>query len=72
MNGRPELRQILDQITESFCIGCGCSDYAPCTGGCSWIAVDREAGVGICSNCAHKSIDELIAAANENEGLLTY
>lgn len=43
------------------CIGCGCGDYSPCEGGCSWVAVDVEAGVGICSSCATKSIDQLLA-----------
>jgi len=62
MSGRPELRQILDQITEVFCIGCGCSDYDACDGGCSWAAIDERAGVGICSNCARKPIDELLCA----------
>jgi hypothetical protein len=61
MSGRPELRQILDQISEIFCIGCGCSDYAPCEGGCSWAATDPETGVGICSNCAAKPLEELLS-----------
>lgn len=34
----PRQVQILDQITEFFCIGCGCGDYSPCEGGCSWAA----------------------------------
>jgi hypothetical protein len=61
-----ELRQILDQITESFCIVCGCGDYSPCEGGCSWAAVDRVAGVGICSNCADKPLAELVAACEDS------
>lgn len=60
MSVRPQLLQILDQ-SEIVCIGCDCGDYSPCEGGCSWIAVDLDAGVGICSSCATKSVDELLA-----------
>lgn len=35
----------------SNCIGCGCDDQHACDGGCSWLAVDRVAGVGVCSSC---------------------
>jgi len=38
---------------EAFCIGCGCSDrhacVTPVTGACFWIKVDRELGIGVCS-----------------------
>lgn len=37
------------------CIGCGCTDERACEGGCSWIAVDRAAGKGVCSNCPEKT-----------------
>lgn len=38
------------------CIGCGCDDLHACeddaTGGpCSWLVVDRETGLGVCSAC---------------------
>lgn len=38
------------------CIGCGCTDLDACldpdTGvTCSWLRVDRAAGVGVCSVC---------------------
>ena len=41
----------------AYCIGCGCHDFAACvceeTGQpCSWLAVDRKAGLGVCSECA--------------------
>jgi hypothetical protein len=43
---------------EATCIGCGCSDGHACvhsvTGPCWWIKVDRELGIGICSECEHK------------------
>ena len=40
----------------AHCISCGCHDYAACqdeaTGGpCSWLAVDRAEGLGVCSAC---------------------
>lgn len=37
------------------CIGCGCNDNHACDDGfgdgCSWLKVDRRAGVGVCSSC---------------------
>jgi len=40
---------------EAFCIGCGCSDghacVSPVTEACFWIKVDREIGIGVCSEC---------------------
>lgn len=41
----------------AHCIECGCHDLAAChdeaSGGpCSWLAVDRGAGKGVCSACA--------------------
>ena len=38
------------------CIGCGCDDYHACgnedTGRpCSWLRLDRGAGLGVCSEC---------------------
>jgi len=42
----------------AFCIGCGCSDrhacVAPVTGACFWIKVDRELGIGVCSECPER------------------
>ena len=35
----------------SCCIGCGCD------GGCSWIRLDRKAGLGVCSECEHRASD---------------
>lgn len=43
------------------CVGCGCTEENACPGGCSWVAVDYESGVGICSRCAAKSLEQLIA-----------
>jgi len=43
---------------EATCIGCGCSDrhacVAPVTGACFWIKVDRELGIGVCSECPER------------------
>lgn len=36
----------------AVCIGCGCTDLRACEGGCSWLAVDRGKGIGVCSRCA--------------------
>lgn len=37
------------------CIGCGCDDDSACVTvanePCSWLRVDQEAGLGVCSHC---------------------
>lgn len=38
------------------CIGCGCNDFCACVSDetgqpCAWLAVDRAAKVGVCSEC---------------------
>jgi len=33
------------------CIGCGCDDDHACEGGCWWLRVDHDEGVGVCSAC---------------------
>ena len=40
----------------AHCIECGCHDMAACCtvegrDPCSWLAVDRQAGLGVCSAC---------------------
>lgn len=37
---------------ECVCTGCGCTDSQACPEGCWWVTVDREKGIGTCSNCA--------------------
>jgi len=37
--------------TWARCIGCGCTDSMACVGGCHWLAVDYNAGRGVCSEC---------------------
>ena len=46
-------RQVLPVGMVSVCIGCGCDDHHACRGGCWWLRVDRETGLGICSECGH-------------------
>lgn len=41
----------------THCIACGCRDNAACWDEeagqpCHWLAVDRAAGLGVCSACA--------------------
>lgn len=35
----------------AVCACCGCTDLRACQGGCSWLAVNRDDGTGVCSNC---------------------
>lgn len=46
-------RQMLPVGMVSTCLGCGCDDLHACPGGCSWLRVDRESGLGVCSECGH-------------------
>lgn len=60
--GKADLRGLVDRKMAragvpnvATCISCGCNDLLPCLvegdHGCSWTLVDREAKVGLCSNC---------------------
>nr|EDZ38344.1 MAG: Hypothetical protein CGL2_08982005 [Leptospirillum sp. Group II '5-way CG'] len=42
---------------DAYCIGCGCNDLNSCTGGCSWVRLDRNAHLGVCSECEHMVSD---------------
>ena len=58
-NARPDaMPHVPCAAPEAFCIGCGCSDrhacVAPVTGACFWIKVDRELGIGVCSECPER------------------
>lgn len=38
----------------AICIGCGCNDLQACEGDagpCSWTRLDRNAELGVCSEC---------------------
>ncbi|WP_205736064.1 hypothetical protein [Acidiferrobacter sp. SPIII_3] len=55
---RGPIEPMLDTDVEvSFCIECGCDDWHACPGGCSWLRVDRAAGLGVCSECASRVAD---------------
>lgn len=53
--GGPEI----EDETDCACIHCGCTDSNACDGGCSWLVVDRDRGLGVCTSCAE---DEQAAA----------
>lgn len=42
-------------LKEATCVGCGCTDGHACLGKnskpCSWLKVNRETGMGVCSCC---------------------
>lgn len=42
---------------EAVCLSCHCTDSRACLGvygdPCSWVEVDYEMGIGICSECSH-------------------
>lgn len=40
-----------------YCIGCGCNDDYGCDNGCSWVRLDRSKGLGVCSECEHRTSD---------------
>jgi hypothetical protein len=41
----------MDAPALALCIGCRCDDDHACPGGCSWLVVDRNLGLGVCSQC---------------------
>ncbi len=41
----------------AVCLECGCDDFHACHDGCSWLRVDYDAGLGVCSECAHRVDD---------------
>jgi len=34
-------------LASLVCVGCGCSEYRACAGGCSWVSYDPP----VCDNC---------------------
>lgn len=42
-----------------ICIRCACTQDRACPGGCYWIATD-DCGLGICSSCVERPLDELL------------
>lgn len=74
----PDTDTILAWITQNTasvcdrvatCTGCGCTDDRACLGDCWWLAVDREAGKGVCSNCGDhlQAFNDQQAAARLDE-----
>lgn len=48
------IQRELPFAADSTCIGCGCTDSSPCLNSgrpCHWLVVDREQGMGVCSQC---------------------
>lgn len=39
---------------DATCVACTCTDRRACPGGCSWLELDREHGIGLCSQCADR------------------
>lgn len=52
-------------LVTANCLGCGCSDDEPCDGGCTWLRVDYDRGLGVCSNCPDE-VAHFDAMAEEN------
>lgn len=38
-------------VNEAMCVMCGCTDIEACPLGCSWVLVNREQAIGVCSSC---------------------
>lgn len=38
-------------MRSATCIGCSCRDDRACKGGCHWLRVDYQMGLGVCSQC---------------------
>ncbi len=59
--------EVIEEAVEQFiedstkqevkCLICSCTDSNACADGCSWIIVDRKKGLGICSNCVPKGVN---------------
>ena len=62
-HSNPEDRMSVQVEAPMACLVCGCTEYEPCPGGCSWAAVVPERNVGICDRCALLPLDELLRLA---------
>lgn len=53
------------EVNETRCVGCGCTEHAPCFGmltaggTCFWTWIGGDDKFGLCSACAAKPIEEL-------------
>ena len=43
---------------EAKCLFCDCTDSHACKEGCYWVIVDRKKGIGVCSQCALKIMQD--------------
>lgn len=48
-------RQVIGPVIAT-CVGCGCDDDHACPGGCTWLRVDYEKGLGVCSRCPEHEV----------------
>jgi hypothetical protein len=61
MSGDPKLSLGTgDWPLRMICIGCGCSDFNV-DGRVEWCVVNEEAGIGLCTACAKKPLEELMS-----------
>ena len=58
--GRPSL--VVRKIREARCVVCRCTDSRGCPEGCSWAAVHRRQGIGVCDSdgCLRRAAGRLI------------
>jgi hypothetical protein len=62
----PPPSMLLEQILETVCVFCGCSESNACEtpeGPCHWAFVSREDRAGVCSACAITPLAELVRRA---------
>jgi len=53
------------------CIGCGCTDTAPCLNACFWTWMNELTGAGLCSHCAVLPLDVLAERLRPSRLVLT-
>ena len=52
---------------EDTCIGCGCTQLAPCPEGCGWKRIEGETNRGLCTACADKGVEFTPVPSNGKE-----
>jgi hypothetical protein len=57
---RATLNPVPDAEPIITCIGCSCTDTAPCLNACFWTWMNELTGAGLCSQCATLPLDVLI------------
>jgi len=61
------MAQTLDQQKREVnalaqCVACGCTELKACPGGCYWVGINPVTHEGLCSRCAARPLDDLMAA----------